>query len=101
VSAVRITPRELRVSTSNSAEAGSLVQALLQVLSAEDVSIEPATGEVVVRKRGDETIVSVVGVVQKHLAADGRSEITIQLDRHGYEAAPADDVRRQLVSQER
>jgi hypothetical protein len=97
MSAVRITPRELRVRVSSSAEAGFLVQALLQVLSAEDVAFVPATKEVVVRKRGEDTIVSVLRVVQKQFAADGRSEITIRLDRRDYDAA--DGLQRELVQQ--
>ena len=68
VSTVRITPRDLRIRISSSAEAGSLVQALLEVLSAEDVSFVPATKEVIVCKHGDETIVSVLDVVEKQLA---------------------------------
>lgn len=99
MSAVRITPRELRVATSNSAEAGSLVQALLQVVSAEDVSFEPETNEIVVQRRGDKTIVAVVDIVQKQLAADGRSKITVRLDHRDYETA--DGVQRELLQQGR
>ena len=75
------------------------MQALLEVLSAEDVSFVPATKEVIVCKHGDETIVSVLDVVEKQLADGDRSEITIRLDRHSYEVV--DDLRRELVQQER
>lgn len=77
---LRITLGEIRVSTSGSAEAGFLVQKLLQFLHAGDVSFESATGEVVVRKRSDETVVDVLDAVQQQLYADGRSEITVRLD---------------------
>lgn len=86
----RISLREIRISTSGSAEAGFLVQKLLQFLHAEDVSFESATGEVVVRKRSDETVVDVLDAVQQQFYADGRSKITVRLDRHVHQLA---DVR--------
>ena len=58
MSVVRITPRDLRVRTNSSGDAGSLVQALLQVIPAEDVAFVPATKEIVVSIRGDETLAS-------------------------------------------
>lgn len=95
MSLVRITPRNLRVRTSSSGDAGSLVQALLQVISAEDVSFVPATKEVIVSMSGDETIRVVLAILQDRLTAEGGEEITIRFDRHAYQVG--DDARIELA----
>ena len=95
VSVVRITPRDLRVRTNSSGDAGSLVQALLQVIPAEDVAFVPATKEIVVSIRGDETIGVVLATLQDRLAAEDGGEITIRVDRHAYQVE--DDARLELA----
>jgi hypothetical protein len=47
------------------------VQALLQVIAAEDVAFVPATKEIVVSMRGDETLGVVLSILQDRLAAEG------------------------------
>ena len=54
------------------------MQALLQVIPAEDVAFVPATKEIVVSIRGDETIGVVLGTLQDRLAAEDGGEITIR-----------------------
>lgn len=95
VSVVRITPRDLRVRTNSSGDAGSLVQALLQVIAAEDVAFVPATKEVVVSMRGDETLGVVLGILRDRLSAEDRGEINIRFDRHAYQVE--DDARLELA----
>ena len=49
------------------------MQALLQVIPAEDVAFVPATKEIVVSKRGDETIGVVFGFTLSPVYYEGRS----------------------------
>ncbi len=71
------------------------MQALLQVIAAEDVAFVPATKEIVVSMRGDETLGVVLGILQDRLAAEGGGEINIRFDRHAYQVE--DDARLELA----
>ena len=71
------------------------MQALLQVIPAEDVAFVPATKEIVVSMRGDETLGVVLGTLQDRLAAEDGGEITIRVDRHAYQVE--DDARLELA----
>ena len=50
------------------------MQALLKVIAAEDVAFVPATKEIVVSMRGDETLRVVLSILQDRLALKGRGD---------------------------
>lgn len=89
MSAVASTPRSIRVQAIDASHAGSLVQALVRVFEAEDVSIDQEHMEVVVQARGDSNraVVSILDAVEEWLAADGLPATTVQLNGRAYRVA--------------
>jgi len=86
VSAARFAPGAVRIASVSTENAGSLVQALVGIFDAEDISFEHQRMEVVVQARGDSSraVVAILDTVEEWLADDGLTATTVHLDGHAY-----------------
>ena len=76
----------LRIEAVDVEHAGALVQALVAVFKAEDVSLDPESLEVCVRTLGDSSkaVLRVLDAVEAWLSTDGLVSTVVHLDGRSY-----------------
>jgi hypothetical protein len=86
LSVAHASPHVISVEAVDVARAGSLVQALVALFEAEDVSLDGESLEVRVRTRGDtdEAVLRVLDAVESWLAADGVNSTVIHMEGRSY-----------------